>query len=82
MYTKNQISAKLDELPIEEIALRTNFSVHADNKITAKSLLLSFLALSRIEARFMRLKVPRRSFSLDNLPQKFFPLVEIDYCLF
>lgn len=48
MYTKNQISAKLDELPIEEIALRTNFSVHADNKITAKSLLLSFFLMINV----------------------------------
>ena len=27
-------SKKLDKLPIEEIALRTNFSIHTDNQIT------------------------------------------------
>ena len=47
---KHQISTKLDKLPIEEIALCTNFSVHSDNQITAKSLLLSFFMMINTNA--------------------------------
>ena len=47
---KHQISTKLDKLPIEEIALRTNFSVHSDNQITAKSFLLSFFLMINTNA--------------------------------
>lgn len=47
---KRQISTKLDKLPIEEIALRTNFSVHSDNQITAKSFLLSFFLMINTNA--------------------------------
>lgn len=46
MINRTQISTKLEELPIEELANETGFSVHADSKLSARLFVLSFFAMA------------------------------------
>lgn len=45
MINKTQISTKLEEIPIEMLAAQTNFSIHADNEITASSFVMGFFLM-------------------------------------
>lgn len=45
MINISQISTKLEELPIEELANQTNFCVHKDNELSAKGFLIGFFLM-------------------------------------
>jgi len=45
MINITQISTKIEELPIEELANQTNFSVHKDNELSAKSFIMGFFLM-------------------------------------
>lgn len=54
MINTKQISKKLLEIPIEEIAATHNFSIHKDAKITATSFVLGFFLMIKLNSNTLK----------------------------